>query len=45
MRSGNVIAIPESGPAYVKEKAVAFSLTLTPQELQTLDARYPPPSR
>ena len=37
IRSGNVIAIPESGSvAHVKENAVALSLTLTPQELQTL---------
>jgi diketogulonate reductase-like aldo/keto reductase len=44
IRSGNVIAIPESGAAaHVKENAVALSLTLTPQELQTLDAAYPPP--
>jgi diketogulonate reductase-like aldo/keto reductase len=44
IRSGNVIAIPESGsPAHVKENAVALSLTLTPQELQTLDAAHPPP--
>jgi len=44
IRSGNVIAIPESGSAaHVKENAVALSLTLTPQELQTLDAAYPPP--
>ena len=43
MRSGNVIAIPESGSvAHVKENAVALSLTLTPQELQTLDGAYPP---
>ena len=36
---------PESGvPAHVKENAVAVSLTLTPQELQTLDAAYPGPS-
>jgi diketogulonate reductase-like aldo/keto reductase len=42
MRSGNVIAIPESGSvAHVKENAVALSLTLTPQELQTLDAAHP----
>jgi len=42
VRSGNVIAIPESGSvAHVKENAVALSLTLTPQELQTLDAAYP----
>ena len=42
IRSGNVIAIPESGSvAYVKENAVALSLTLTPQELQTLGAAHP----
>ena len=46
IRSGNVIAIPESGSAaHVKENAVAHSLTLTPQELQTLDAAHPPPNR
>jgi diketogulonate reductase-like aldo/keto reductase len=45
IRSGHVIAIPESGSAaHVKENAVAFSLTLTPQELQTLDAAHPPPN-
>ena len=44
IRSGNVIAIPESGSAtHVKENAVALSLTLTPQELQTLDAAHPLP--
>jgi diketogulonate reductase-like aldo/keto reductase len=44
IRSGNVIAIPESGSvAHVKENAVALSLTLTPQELQTLEAAHPPP--
>jgi len=38
IRGGHVIAIPESGSAaHVKENAVALSLTLTPQELQTLD--------
>ena len=43
IRSGNVIAIPESGlAAHVKENAVALTLTLTPQELQTLDATHPP---
>jgi len=46
IRSGHVIAIPESGSvAHVKENAVALSLTLTPEDLQTLDAAYPPPSR
>lgn len=42
IRSGNVIAIPESGSvAHVRENAVALSLTLTSQELQTLDAAHP----
>ncbi|MGB8894174.1 MAG: aldo/keto reductase [Pseudolabrys sp.] len=46
IRSGNVIAIPESGSAaHVKENAVALSLTLTPQELQAVDAAHPPPNR
>jgi diketogulonate reductase-like aldo/keto reductase len=44
IRGGKVIAIPESGSvAHVKENAVALSLTLTPQELQALDAAHPPP--
>jgi diketogulonate reductase-like aldo/keto reductase len=43
IRSGNVIAIPESGSAaHVKENAFARSLTLTPQELQTIDTAHPP---
>jgi diketogulonate reductase-like aldo/keto reductase len=42
-RSGNVVAIPESGsPEHVKENAKAFSLRLTPQDLQALDAAYSP---
>jgi len=42
IRNGKVIAIPESGaPAHVKENAVALSLTLTPQEVETLDKAYP----
>jgi diketogulonate reductase-like aldo/keto reductase len=46
IRSGMVIAIPESGSAaHVKENAVALSLTLTPQELATLDAKFPAPRR
>jgi diketogulonate reductase-like aldo/keto reductase len=45
IRGGNVIAIPESGaPAHVKDNAVALSLTLTPQDLQTLNAAFPGPS-
>ena len=46
MRSGRVIAIPESGSAeHVKENAVALSLALTPQELAALDTAFPPPRR
>ena len=46
IRSGHVIAIPESGSlAHVKENAVALSLTLSPEELQALDAAHPAPSR
>src|SRR6476646_8400254 len=42
IRSGNVIAIPEAGsPAHVRENAVALSLTLTPQEIETLNAAHP----
>jgi diketogulonate reductase-like aldo/keto reductase len=42
IRDGNVIAIPESGvPAHVEENAVALSLTLTPEEIRTMDAAYP----
>jgi diketogulonate reductase-like aldo/keto reductase len=42
IRSGTVIAIPESGsPAHVKENAVALSIALTPRDLQTLDAALP----
>jgi diketogulonate reductase-like aldo/keto reductase len=39
IRSGKVVAIPESGSvAHVRENALALSLTLTPQEVETLDA-------
>jgi diketogulonate reductase-like aldo/keto reductase len=45
IRNGNVVAIPESGaPAHVKENAVALSLTLTPQEVETLAKAYPGPA-
>jgi diketogulonate reductase-like aldo/keto reductase len=44
IRSGRVIAIPESGSVdHVKENAVALSLTLTPAELAALDTAFPPP--
>jgi diketogulonate reductase-like aldo/keto reductase len=37
-----VVAIPESGAVtHVQENAIALSLTLTPQELETLDAALP----
>jgi len=46
IRSGNVIAIPESGsPAHTKENAVALSIALTPRDIQTLAAAYPGASR
>jgi diketogulonate reductase-like aldo/keto reductase len=42
MRAGNVIAIPESGsPEHVKENAAALAVSLTTQDLQTLDATFP----
>jgi diketogulonate reductase-like aldo/keto reductase len=45
IRSGKVIAIPESGsPEHTKENAVALSLALTPQDLQTLATAFPGPS-
>jgi hypothetical protein len=41
-RGGHVIAIPESGlPAHIQENAVAISLALTREELETLDAAQP----
>jgi len=46
IRNGNPHSIPESGnAAHVRENAVAFSLALTPEELQALDAAHPPPRR
>jgi diketogulonate reductase-like aldo/keto reductase len=45
IRSGKVIAIPESGsPAHAKENAVALSIALTPGDIQTLAAAFPGPS-
>ena len=46
IRSGNVIAIPESGSAeHVRENALALSLKLTSDELHALDAAHPLPNR
>jgi diketogulonate reductase-like aldo/keto reductase len=42
IRNGNVIAIPESGSlVHVRENAAALTLTLTPQEIETLNAAHP----
>lgn len=41
IRSGKVIAIPESGsPPHTKENAAALSITLTPEDIKTLDAAF-----
>ena len=46
IRSGKVIAIPESGNVtHVRENAVALSLALASEELEALDAAHPAPSR
>jgi diketogulonate reductase-like aldo/keto reductase len=46
IRNGDVIAIPESGSTeHVKEDAAALSLTLTPDEIHTLEAAYTSSSR
>ncbi len=45
IRSGKVIAIPESGsPAHTKENAVALSIALTSRDLQALAEAFPGPS-
>jgi len=45
IRSGEVIAIPESGsPAHARANAAALSTTLTSADIATLDATYPVPS-
>jgi diketogulonate reductase-like aldo/keto reductase len=45
IRAGNVIAIPESGTAaHVRENAAGLSLTLSPQDLKTLNTAFPGPS-
>jgi diketogulonate reductase-like aldo/keto reductase len=42
IRSGHVIAIPESGsPEHVRENAVALSLALTAEDLRTLEGAFP----
>jgi diketogulonate reductase-like aldo/keto reductase len=45
IRSGTVIAIPESGsPAHAKENAAALSIALTPGDIAKLTAAYPGPA-
>ncbi|HEY4214679.1 MAG TPA: aldo/keto reductase [Steroidobacteraceae bacterium] len=42
IRSGKVIAIPESGsPAHTKENAQALTVMLTPTEIKALEAAFP----
>ncbi len=45
MRSGNIIAIPESGsPAHTRENARSLSITLRSRDLQRLAEAFPGPS-
>jgi diketogulonate reductase-like aldo/keto reductase len=45
IRSGTVIAIPESGsPAHARENAAALSIALTPGDIEKLTAAYPGPA-
>jgi diketogulonate reductase-like aldo/keto reductase len=45
LRSGTVIAIPESGsPAHARANAAALATTLTAADISTLDDKYPVPS-
>jgi diketogulonate reductase-like aldo/keto reductase len=45
IRSGTVIAIPESGsPAHAKENAAALAVTLTAADLEKLTAAFPGPA-
>lgn len=42
IRSGNVIAIPESGaPEHVRDNLAALSLALSAQDLKTIDGAFP----
>ncbi len=46
IRSGHVVAIPESGtPAHVRENAAALTLKLRDADLAELDRAFPPPRR
>ena len=44
VRGGNIVAIPKASSLdHVEENAAALHLTLTPEELATLDAAFPAP--
>jgi diketogulonate reductase-like aldo/keto reductase len=46
MRHGNVISIPKaSDPAHVRENAAAGAISLSDEDLATIDAAFPPPGR
>ncbi|KAF1041806.1 aldo/keto reductase [Xylophilus sp.] len=46
VRSGRVLAIPESGDAgHVRDNAQALSVTLDAEDLAAIDAAFPPPAR
>jgi diketogulonate reductase-like aldo/keto reductase len=45
IRNGKVIAISEAGSAAHVKDTVALALTLTPEELEGLDAAHPPLGR
>lgn len=41
-----VIAIPKAvDPLHIRDNAAALQLRLTPEDLEALDAAFPPPSR
>ena len=45
MRHDDVITIPKaSDPKHVRENAAAGAIVLTPDDLASIDAAYPPPS-
>ena len=46
MRHPHVISIPKAAnPAHVRDNAKAADITLTPEDLATIDATHRPPSR
>jgi diketogulonate reductase-like aldo/keto reductase len=46
LRGGGVVSIPKAAdPAHVRANAAAREITLTTEDLATLDAGFPPPRR